>query len=50
MNSNQIKGARNRIYGKAFEQIIETACRWYSDQGIAEIEKTPEPMRKCWEK
>lgn len=45
MNSNQIKGARNRINGKTLEQIIETACGWYSDQGIAEIEKTPEPMR-----
>lgn len=45
MNNNQIKGLRNRSYGKAFEQIIETACEWYSDRGIAEIEKTPEPMR-----
>lgn len=38
-------GYRSRLEGETFENIIESACRFYRDNGIAEIEKTPEPFR-----
>lgn len=41
----RIIGARSRASGQAFERLIDAACRWYQDNGIASIEKTPEPMR-----
>ncbi len=31
--------------GRLLEQIIETSCRQYAEDGVALIEKTPEPMR-----
>ena len=47
MNSYRaaVTGRRNRAAGEMFEKIIENACRAYSRAGIAEIEKTPEPMK-----
>lgn len=41
----QIMGYRNAENGKLFEQWISSACDMYREQGIAHIEKTPEPMR-----
>ena len=38
-------GRRNKVAGEYWEKMIEATCRYYSDRGIAEIEKTPEPMR-----
>lgn len=38
-------GRRSRAAGEYWEKMIDAACRYYSDQGIAEIAKTPEPMR-----
>ena len=38
-------GARSRNAGASFEHIIDAACQWYRDRNIADIEKTPEPMR-----
>lgn len=35
--------ARNN--GARFENLIETSCAYYQKQGIAHIQKTPEPMR-----
>ncbi len=35
--------ARNN--GARFESLIETSCAYYKKQGIAHIQKTPEPMR-----
>jgi len=35
----------NKERGRLLEQIIETSCRWYEEEGKAQIEKTPEPMR-----
>lgn len=42
---NQIRGRRNNTSGEVFENIINGACRYYREKGIAIIEKTPEPMR-----
>lgn len=42
---NAIRGRNNRAAGKAFEEIIEAACDKYFHQGIADIKKTPEPMK-----
>lgn len=35
----------NQKIGQTFEEVIETACVWYSKQRIAEIQKTPEPFQ-----
>ena len=34
-----------RLEGETFEKMIESACKFYRDNGIAEIEKTPEPFK-----
>lgn len=40
-----IRGARNRAAGNYWEQIIEASCVYYKNACIADIAKTPEPMR-----
>lgn len=40
-----LRGAQNRKEGGAFEELIEKACTVYKDRYIANIEKTPEPMK-----
>ncbi len=42
---NQIKGAVNRRNGQLFEGLIQSSCEKYYIDGVAYIEKTPEPMR-----
>ncbi len=42
---NVIQGARNRAAGGQFESMIGAACEFYRGRGVAEIEKTPEPMQ-----
>lgn len=42
---NQIRGRRNNASGDLFENIINGACQYYREKGVAIIEKTPEPMR-----
>ena len=39
------QGKRNRALGLQFEAIINEACDHYRSMGLANIEKTPEPMR-----
>ena len=39
------QGARSRIAGEYFENMIAASLAWYKDKGLAEIEKTPEPMK-----
>ncbi len=39
------RGAKNRAQGETLESQIEAACVVYRARGIADIEKTPEPMR-----
>lgn len=38
-------GARSRAEGAGFENIIDNACAYYRSICLADIEKTPEPMR-----
>lgn len=40
-----LRGRQGRLAGNLFEQMIDQTCVWYADQGIAAIEKTPEPMK-----
>ena len=39
------QGAVSRRFGVGFEQYIKEACEHYSKLRIADIEKTPEPMK-----
>lgn len=41
----QYIGMMSRAAGKNLETIIEEACTYYRDKDIADIEKTPEPMK-----
>ncbi len=41
----QLRGAMSREQGLLFERMIEQACDYYRTKGIADIEKTPEPMQ-----
>lgn len=41
----QVIGRRNKAAGEMFEKWINDSCEFYYTQGIASIEKTPEPMR-----
>lgn len=38
-------GKRNKVAGEHWEQMLEASCRHYRLHGVAEITKTPEPMR-----
>lgn len=40
-----IKGRRNRSQGAQFEELIEHSCEIYRQNKIANIRKTPEPIR-----
>ena len=40
-----VTGRRSKAAGEYWENMIEATCDYYSQQGIAEIAKTPEPMR-----
>lgn len=40
-----VTGKRNRATGALWERVIETACGYYRENMIADIRKTPEPMR-----
>lgn len=40
-----IQGKRNRALGLKFEEIVNEACEHYKSLGLANIEKTPEPMK-----
>lgn len=41
-----IRGRQNKASGALFEQMIEAACWEYRQAGVAEIDKTPEPMKQ----
>ena len=38
-------GTRSRASGEAFEKWIAASCGFYQSEGVAVIEKTPEPMK-----
>lgn len=42
-----IQGAQSRRKGKVFEDIISASCEYYKMHGIAEIDKTPEPVHQA---
>lgn len=39
------QGAVNKALGAAFEKLISAGCDYYRELGVADIEKTPEPMQ-----
>lgn len=41
-----ITGKRSKAAGEHFEQLLEASCQHYRLEKIAEIEKTPEPMKQ----
>lgn len=45
VQARRAQGQRNRAQGASFERLIEQACDYYRSKGIADIEKTPEPMQ-----
>lgn len=40
-----LNGRRSKAVGEYWENMIETSCKYYRAEGVAEITKTPEPMR-----
>lgn len=45
LENREISGRRAKAAGLLFEHQVEGACSWYRQQGIASIEKTPEPTK-----
>lgn len=41
-----VRGLQSKRAGEYFENMIGASLRWYEDQGVACIEKTPEPIRQ----
>ena len=41
----QIAGARARVAGATFENMISASLQWHSDRGLLKATKTPEPMK-----
>ena len=41
----QIAGARSRVAGEFFENLIEGSLNWHFDRGLLKSTKTPEPMK-----
>ena len=39
------RGYQSRLTGECFESMIAASLEWYRIKGVAEIEKTPEPMK-----
>lgn len=40
-----LRGRSNRAEGLSFEELVSRSCEFYRKCGIADIEKTPEPIR-----
>lgn len=41
-----MQGKRNKVAGEHWEDMLEASCQHYRLHGIAEIEKTPEPIKQ----
>jgi len=41
----RLAGARARVAGQTFENLIEASCQWHLDRGMLKATKTPEPMK-----
>ena len=48
-NIRAVQGAVSNARGRDFEDYLDRACQLYRNNGIANIEKTPEPF-KCLKK
>lgn len=42
--NRRIGGKKAQAYGAQFERLIDISCKRYANQGLAYIEKTPEPF------
>lgn len=40
-----LAGKKSKMNGKLFEDIVSASCDAYREEGVADIEKTPEPMK-----
>lgn len=40
-----MRAKQSKVEGDYFEALIESSLEWYEDNGIACVEKTPEPMK-----
>lgn len=45
MYSTNWRNRQSNDQGRLFENLIDQACLYYKNKGIAMIEKTPEPFR-----
>lgn len=45
INKNSFRGKTARQVGEFFETLVEYSCARYKQAGIADIQKTPEPMK-----
>ena len=43
--ARRFAGKKSKAQGDYFEALIEAGCNFYRDRKVADIEKTPEPMR-----
>lgn len=43
---NSFRGLQSKRAGEQFERLIEAALARYAEAGVAEIEKTPEPVKQ----
>ena len=43
--ARRFTGKKSKAQGDYFEALIEAGCNFYRDRKVADIEKTPEPMR-----
>lgn len=43
--ARRFAGKKSKAQGDYFEAMIEAGCNFYRDRKVADIEKTPEPMR-----
>lgn len=42
---NRVRGLNNKRRGERFEYMLEISIQEYSDKGLMEVKKTPEPMK-----
>lgn len=42
----QLQGKRARAAGNIFEDMIQGSCKWHKAEKLANIDKTPEPVRQ----
>ena len=43
--NNSLRGLKANVRGNNFERYVELSCIHYKRSGVADIQKTPEPMQ-----